>query len=160
MIRTLLVQGGIVAAHCVSAAKLTKAQRREWLLGPDAEPQAELPPGDLVEVSGAAAEAPIGAGWRYIEGRFQPPQVTADPAAVTRIVNDHVEAVARSMGYSSAASCAGYLGSTVPQWAAEAGAFVAWRDAVWLAVFKRKDEPPPATVDAVLALLPAWVPPA
>lgn len=85
-----------------------------------------------------------------------PPAVPVNPIA---LVNARVEEVARSMGYSSAASCAGYVTSTVPQWAAEARAFVAWRDAVWLAVFERKDEEPPTTTEAVLALLPAWVPP-
>lgn len=73
MIRTLLVQGGIVAAARLSEAPLTEAERRAWLLGPDAEPDAELPPGELVEVTGAAAETPIGAGWRYTGGQVEPP---------------------------------------------------------------------------------------
>ena len=36
---------------------------------------------------------------------------------------------------ASAVSCASYVYSTVPAWAAEARAFVAWRDAVYLAAF-------------------------
>ena len=39
---------------------------------------------------------------------------------------------ARSKGYNSAAHLSGYATSTVPTWAAEAKAFVAWRDQVWL----------------------------
>lgn len=73
MIRTLLVQGGIVAAGTLSDTPLTEAERRAWLLGPDAEDDAELPPGEFAEVTGAAAATPIGAGWRYLGGQFQPP---------------------------------------------------------------------------------------
>lgn len=79
-----------------------------------------------------------------------------DPIA---FIQEYLEGVARSMGYSSAASCASYVNSTVETWAAEARAFVAHRDAVWLLVFERKDDPWPASAEEVLALLPAWVPP-
>lgn len=89
---------------------------------------------------------------------IETPPLLAPPDPIA-IINAHVEAVARSMGYSSAASCAGYASSTVLQWATEAQDFIAWRDAVWLTAFARKDDPPPATAEAVLALLPAWVPP-
>jgi len=64
-------------------------------------------------------------------GRMPPPTLSQYEAAIAA----HVEAVARSRSYSSAASCAGYINSTVPAWAAEAAAFVAWRDAVYLAAF-------------------------
>lgn len=126
-----------------SAVAITMQDGAEW------HTDAALPPD--TEIRRALAD------WLAAGGKiapFAPP--LPDPIA---IINAHVEAVARSMGYSSAASCAGYLNSTVPQWAAEAAAFVVWRDAVWVTVFARKDEPPPATADAVLALLPAWVPP-
>jgi hypothetical protein len=73
VIRTVLVQGGVVAAATVSDAPLTAKQRRAWLLGAEAEPHVPLPPGELVEVSGAAAATPIGAGWRYSDGEFEPP---------------------------------------------------------------------------------------
>jgi len=72
----------------------------------------------------------------------------------------HVEAQARALGYSSAAQLASYAPSTVPDWAAEARAFVAWRDAVWLAVHALQNAPAPGAIlppiDAVLAALPAW----
>jgi hypothetical protein len=73
MIRTVLIQGGVVAAAHVSEAPLTEAERRAWLLGPDAAPDAPLPPGDLVELTGEAAPPPIGSGWTYAEGQFSPP---------------------------------------------------------------------------------------
>lgn len=64
-------------------------------------------------------------------GRTPPPTLADYEAAIAEVV----ETVARSRSYSSAASCAGYVNSTVPAWAAEAAAFVAWRDAVYLAAF-------------------------
>ena len=50
------------------------------------------------------------------------------------LVDEHVDARARALGYKDAVSCVSYCGSTVAQWAAEAATFSAWRDAVWLAV--------------------------
>jgi hypothetical protein len=50
---------------------------------------------------------------------------------------------------------ASYVASTVDAWAAEAAAFVAWRDAVWLAAFQMMatiKEPVP--VEDVIAALP------
>ncbi|GGL91524.1 hypothetical protein GCM10011534_12130 [Pseudooceanicola nanhaiensis] len=55
--------------------------------------------------------------------------------AVTAAIDAHVEATARSRNYNSAAALAGYVASTVGPWAAEAQAFVAWRDSVWQAAF-------------------------
>ena len=53
----------------------------------------------------------------------------ADYAAA---VQAHVDAAAQSRGYRDGFALAGYATSTVPTWAAEAAAFVAWRDAVWV----------------------------
>lgn len=52
-----------------------------------------------------------------------------------RAVDAHIEAVAQSRGYNSAVALASYVNSTNPEWAAEAVAFVAWRDDVWGATF-------------------------
>jgi len=52
-------------------------------------------------------------------------------------VDAHVDATAQSKGYNSAAHCASYVASTHAPWAAEATAFVAWRDQVWLFVFQQ-----------------------
>lgn len=59
--------------------------------------------------------------------------VAAQMAAMTAAIDAIVEATARARSYNSAAHLASYVASTVPAWAAEAQAFVAWRDAVWLA---------------------------
>jgi hypothetical protein len=56
-------------------------------------------------------------------------------SSVVSAIDAHVEATARSRDYNSAESLAGYASSTVSAWAAEANAFIAWRDAVWQAAF-------------------------
>lgn len=42
-----------------------------------------------------------------------------------------IDQAAQAKGYDNGFSCASYVTSTNPQWAAEAQAFVAWRDQVW-----------------------------
>lgn len=90
-----------------------------------------------------------------------PAPVLADYQAA---IDAHVEAIARARSYNSAASCAGYAASTVPAWAAEAAAFIAWRDAVWIGVYAAlaavQGGAPAPSVDALVAGLPAMVWPA
>jgi hypothetical protein len=84
-------------------------------------------------------------------------RAAAHRAALTAAIDAHVEGVARAAGYNGAAALAGYVASTVPDWAAEARAFVAWRDAVWTAALEMlaaADPVAPAPAPAeVLALL-------
>lgn len=63
---------------------------------------------------------------------IDPPPSLEDYRAAIRA---HVDATAQARDYDNAVSCASYANSTNPQWAAEAQAFVAWRDAVWSYVF-------------------------
>lgn len=67
-----------------------------------------------------------------------PPEPTMADAAVvlTTDVQAWLDATARQNGYDSLASCISYVGSTIAQWADDAAAAVAWRDAVWLAAFQ------------------------
>lgn len=58
-----------------------------------------------------------------------PPPSPSDYAAA---IENHIEQTAREKAYSGAISLASYVGSNVPQWQAEALAFVGWRDAVWV----------------------------
>ena len=84
-------------------------------------------------------------------------------AAVVSAIEAHVEEVARARGYRSAESCAGYLASTVAAWAAEAQAFIAWRDGVWSSAFAAlaavgagaRDMPTPTEATAEIAPI-AW----
>lgn len=46
-------------------------------------------------------------------------------------IQSEVDRVARTRLFSDGVSLASYVTSTRPQWAAEAQAFVAWRDEVW-----------------------------
>lgn len=77
-------------------------------------------------------------------------------------IQAHVDATARDRSYDSGNSLASYTSSTNPAWAAEATAFVAWRDAVWLYAYAELDkvlagERPQPTVEAFLAELPGIV---
>lgn len=47
-------------------------------------------------------------------------------------IQSYVDSLAKSRNYDSGNSLASYVASTNAQWTAEAQAFVAWRDAVWL----------------------------
>jgi len=64
---------------------------------------------------------------------FLNPPPTLDDYRIA--VQAHVDATARARNYDSAVSCASYVASGNTVWAAEAQAFVAWRDAVWAYVF-------------------------
>lgn len=55
-------------------------------------------------------------------------------------IQSHVDAAAQSKNYDSGNSLAGYVASTNPTWAAEAQAFVAWRDAVWIYAYAELDK--------------------
>ena len=75
-------------------------------------------------------------------------------------VQAHIDATAKQRGYENGFTLAGYTSSTVPEWQAEAGAFVAWRDAVWLAVFdwlaqiEAGEAAPPEDAAALISALP------
>jgi hypothetical protein len=77
---------------------------------------------------------------------------------IAAAVEARVEAQARALGYSSAAHLASYVASTVPAWAAEARAFIEWRDAVWQAaiVAMERDDLLSRDLEPLLAELPAW----
>jgi hypothetical protein len=80
-------------------------------------------------------------------------------ATITQAIDRHVEAQAGTMGYNGAAHLASYVASSVPDWAAEAQAFVTWRDQIWQAaigMLGRMDPTNPPSVEAVLAELPDW----
>ena len=55
-------------------------------------------------------------------------------------IQSHVDQVAQSRRYDGGNSLASYVASTNAQWAAEAVAFVAWRDAVWTYSYAELDK--------------------
>lgn len=81
-----------------------------------------------------------------------PPTIDDYKAAV----QSHLDAAAQSRLYTDGNSLATYTASTNPQWAAEAQAFVAWRDAVWQQVYAMWASPPDPvpTPEEVVAGLP------
>lgn len=76
-----------------------------------------------------------------------------------RALEAHVDAVAAERQYSGAVSIATYVSSTNEQWAAEAAAFIAWRDGIWVYAFTELAKVeggarPVPTIEEFLAELP------
>lgn len=124
--------------------------------------KALVPTAQYSEVAGVIVR------WDAVEPQSSEDDIAAEMArqeiaeAVDRYraaVDQRIEVVARSRDYASSLHCVTYLHSTIEAWAAEAAAFVAWRDAVWVAVYAALDawqaggEEP--GVDALVASLPA-----
>lgn len=64
-----------------------------------------------------------------------------NPVDVYRLeIQAMIDAKASQRQYDSGATLASYVSSTIGQWAAEAQAFVAWRDAVWLYALAELDK--------------------
>ena len=57
-------------------------------------------------------------------------------AAFQQAIETHVDNVARGRSFRNADSARGHTASTVPEWKADADAFVAWADAVWVYAFQ------------------------
>ena len=77
----------------------------------------------------------------------QAPPPTVETPELVPVLSDYTSAIAAMMDakavdrrYESALSLATYLGSTNAQWAAEAQAFVAWRDQVWAYCYAEVDK--------------------
>jgi hypothetical protein len=74
-------------------------------------------------------------------------------------VQAHMNATVQTRYYYDILSCCSYATSTVPRFAAEGQAAVAWRDAVWDACYVMLDEflagnRPAPTLDELIAELP------
>lgn len=72
----------------------------------------------------------------------------AHKRSVISAIDAHVEDTAKSREYNNAAALAGYVNSTVTEWADEAQAFVAWRDAVWQTAYSMLGEVQAGTREA------------
>lgn len=111
-------------------------------------------------------------GWRAISSPADlvagetlsdtPPLPTmADAAALlSNDIQMWLDNTACANGYDSIASCISYKDSAIAQWAEDAKAAIAWRDAVWMACFQWQQSasvnPPPTfpTSAQVIAQLP------
>lgn len=95
-------------------------------------PDDEFAPAGLWEWAVAEAER-LGDDLPFEPLPPPPPPPTPEElqAAYATAISAHVDAVAGQRRYSSGVHCASYVASTNAVWAAEAAAFIAWRDAVW-----------------------------
>lgn len=75
-------------------------------------------------------------------------------------IDQHIINIAKSRGYDSPESIYSYVSSAVPEWSAEAIAFIAWRDAVWSYTFQKLEDikqgsaQTPASVEEFISNLP------
>lgn len=114
-------------------------QRRDGkIVGLYAKPQLETDGSLITDAEPLANDHPEILAFLHPEPT--PEQIRAKLEAA---LDAHVDATARSMGYRSSESCAGYAASTDPVFQAEALAFIAWRDDLWRAAI--------AVMQAVLA---------
>lgn len=135
-------------------ARVADGRVAEIVTLPDALQPAQVfhPSLTFVLVTGA----PPAIGTLFAGGAFQPaPEPPLTLADYERLVQAHVDATARSRGYADGVSLASYAPSTNAAWSAEAAAFIAWRDAVWLTVFGLQAAGQPLTHAALIAALPA-----
>lgn len=74
-------------------------------------------------------------GFRRWDGEnvveFAPPALVTTVEEYRTAIQSLIDAKAQEKQYDSGATLASYVSSTIPQWSAEATAFVAWRDQVW-----------------------------
>lgn len=91
---------------------------------------------------------------------YAPPEASVEEYEAA--VQTHVDEVANSRLFRDGVTLASYTMSTNPQWAAEARAFVAWRDQVWAYSYQelarvQSGEREQPTVLEILAELPPIV---
>lgn len=150
---------------------LYQTDRSGFLVGPVEAIESPLEPGVFLIPAGCIEAQPPalgegqrarwdGEGWAIVE-----PEPDPEPEPLTlddyrHAIQSHVDAVARQRNYEGGVACASYANSTLPAWAGEAAAFIAWRDAVWVYVFTElakveNSEREQPTIPALLAELPA-----
>lgn len=91
----------------------------------------------------------------FVDGEVVEISQVAPPSTITdyeNAIQNLVDETAREKQFRDGVTLASYIGSTIPRWAAEAMAFVAWRDNVWrysygeLAKFQAGQRPQPTVV--------------
>lgn len=102
----------------------------------DTEIHGEKIPDAAVEISANQWEDFIKSpGRRRWDGEnvveYTPPAPIPTADDYRREIQSLIDTTAQERQYDSGATLASYVNSTVPEWAAEAQTFVAWRDQVW-----------------------------
>ncbi|MGO4558337.1 hypothetical protein [Mesorhizobium sp. 2RAF21] len=95
-------------------------------------------------------------------GRLGELRAAAAQPQFRQAIQAHIDGLAQSRNYNDGGSLAGYRGSSVPAWAAEAEVFCTWRDNVWVYAYAEMDKVRAGTreiptIDAFIAELPAIV---
>lgn len=124
--------------------------------------QTVITPAPGVTPEQAAGAVPNGLAWQIVDAAdipVPPPTPAELIAAYKAAIDRFIEAKAGERQYTSGIHAASYVASTNALWAAEAQAFVAWRDAVWahaIALLEQVQSGNLAapTIDDVLAGLP------
>ncbi|WP_246659394.1 hypothetical protein [Agrobacterium sp. LC34] len=103
---------------------------------------------------------------RWVNGEVvavDPPQPTVTISDYENAIQNLVDSTARERQFRDGVTLASYIGSTIPRWAAEAMAFVAWRDNVWrysygeLAKVQAGQRPQPTVEQFLTEIAPiAW----
>ena len=77
-------------------------------------------------------------------------------------IQKHIDEVAQAKDFGDGFACASYASSTNELWAAQALAFIAWRDSVWVFSYTEfekmeNEERPVPSIEEFLTELPAMV---
>ena len=127
--------------------------------------QAVITPAPGVTPEQAARAVPDGLEWQIVDAADIPvPEPTPAEiiAAYKTAIERYIEAKAGERQYTSGIHAASYVTSTNLLWAAEAQAFIEWRDDVWAHSIALLEEVQggnlaPPTIEDVLAGLPALI---
>jgi hypothetical protein len=122
----------------------------------------ELDGQELLDRRVAAKEMPFfaaGVSYEIIAGGSFAPTRAVTPSDYANAIQAVLDQAAIERRYTSGDTMATYVNSTNATWAAEAAAFVKWRDAVWLYAYTQLDavkagEIVPPALDVFLASLP------
>lgn len=101
---------------------------------------------------------------RYVDGKiveYTPPAPVPTADDYRRAIQALIDTKAQEKQYDSGATLASYVNSTVPEWSAQAQAFVTWRDSVWVYAFAELEkvqsgEREQPSIEDFLAELPAF----
>lgn len=146
---------GIAEFRDISIDDVPEHKRANWLPVEGDEPAYDP---DLQTIDGPAYEIDgdvVRATWTVTNKVF-----TATDYA--NAIQAHVDTTAQSKGYADGVALAGYSTSTIPAWAAEAQAFISWRDQVWIYAYTelanvQSGQREAPTVAGILGELPSIV---
>lgn len=120
-----IMDGAVIEYRDIALSDIPEHKRSWWLpvegSKPRHDPEKEVISGPQITIEANR----VLKTWEVKPRTF----TEADYAAAIQV---EIDATAKAKGYADGASLAGYSTSTIPSWAAEAVAFVAWRDQIWL----------------------------